>query len=124
MLRLQLQMEFAPESIDEVTGVLRSLAGPVRAEPGCSSTRLVQDADSSGGLAWVEEWRSEEAFEMHLRGASFRRILAVMDLAARAPKVEIDEVSSRRGFEFVEEVLGLCRAEIKVGAFSTETPVD
>ena len=124
MLRLRLHMEFAPEAIGEAAAVLRSLTGPVRAEPGCSETRLVRDADNRCALTWVEEWRSEEMFEIHLRGAEFRRILAVMDLAARTPKVEIDEVSSRRGFELVEEILGLCRQDGQRGAASKETPVE
>ena len=45
-------------------------------------------------------------FERHLRAAAFRRILAVIELAARRPVVEIDDVASRRGFELVEEILG------------------
>ena len=60
---------------------------------------------------WVEEWRGVEDFEQHLRGAAFRRILAVIELADRPPVVEIDDVTSRRGFELVEEILGLTSAE-------------
>lgn len=105
MLRLRLQMEFAPAAVNEAAGVLRSLTGPVRSEPGCSATRLVRNADEGHTLTWVEEWRNEEAFERHLHVKTFRRILAVMELAAAPPVVEIDNVSSRRGFDLVEEIL-------------------
>lgn len=123
MLRLRMRMEFVPESFEEAAGVLRSLAGPVRSEPGCSATRLVRDADTNEALTWVEEWRSVEAFEQHLRAGSFRRILAVMDLASRTPQVEIDQVSSRRGFDLVEDILGRYLLERKNGATSTQGPV-
>ena len=118
MLRLRLHMEFASGSVDEAAGVLRSLAGPVRSEPGCTATQLVRDADSLCTLTWVEEWRSVEAFQRHLRAMAFRRILSVMELAVREPEVEIDHVSSRRGFEFVEEILGKERTQRGMGVES------
>ena len=106
MLTLRLHMEFTPLTCDEAAAVLRSLVGPVRSESGCSATRLLWDAEDGCGLTWVEEWRSIEDFERHLRETAFRRILAVIELAARPPVVEIDDVGSRRGFDLVEEILG------------------
>lgn len=43
--------------------------------------------------------------------AAVLRILAVIELAAGPPAVEIDDVTSRRGFELVEEILGSAPAE-------------
>ena len=111
MLTFRLHMKFTPHTCDEAAAALRSLVGPVRSERGCCATRLMRDTDDGRGLTWVEEWRSVEEFERHLRGAAFRRILAVIELAAVPPVVEIDDVASRRGFELVEEVLGQNPAE-------------
>ena len=111
MLTFRLRMEFAPQTCDEAAAVLRCLVGPVRAEPGCCATRLLRGTEDCCGLTWVEEWQSVEDFERHLRAAAFRRILAVIELAAGPPVVEIDEVCSRRGFELVEEILGLTQEE-------------
>jgi quinol monooxygenase YgiN len=104
MLRFALRLEFEPSEVDEATQTLRSLIGPVRAEPGCSSTRLLTDMDGSGIVTWTEEWRGWEAFERHLEAKTFRRMVAVMELAVRAPTVEIDEVTERHGFELVEKI--------------------
>ncbi len=109
MLRFRVRMEFSPQAWDEAAGVLRSLVGPVRAEPGCSATRLLRGMDDRCTLTWVEEWRGAEDFEQHLRSMAFRRMIAVMELAAGKPVVEIDDVASRRGFDLVAEILG--RAE-------------
>jgi len=111
MLTFRLHMEFDTAACGEATAVLRSLIGPVRAEPGCRATRLLSDAADPCRLTWVEDWRSVADFERHLRGEAFRRILAVMELATSRPEVEIDDVASRRGFELVEEILGLVGAE-------------
>jgi len=105
MLTLRLYMEFTPQTRDQAAAVLRSLVGPVRSEAGCSATRLTRDTEDGCGLIWVEEWRSAEDFERHLRAEAFRQILAVIELAARPPEVEIDDINSRRGFELIEEML-------------------
>lgn len=104
MLRFSLRLEFDPCVSNEATQTFRSLVGPVRAEPGCSSTRLLTDMDGSGVMTWTEEWRDWESFERHIEAKTFRRLVAAMELAVRAPTVEIDEVSERHGFEIVEKL--------------------
>jgi len=105
MLTFRLHMEFAPHTCDEASAVLRSLAGPVRAEPGCSATRVLRDTEDGCKLTWVEEWCSDEDFERHLRASAFRQIVAVIEMATGPPVVEIDDVTSRRGFDLIEEIL-------------------
>ena len=115
MLKLTLRLDIEPRSFDEAAQVLRSLVGTVRAEPGCCATRLLQGLDAAASVTFVEEWRSRDDLQRHLRSPAFRKVLAVMELAARAPNVEIDDVSSRRGFDLVEELLGHNRPEPKGG---------
>ena len=111
MLTFRLHMEFAPEGVEEAAAALRSLVGPVRSEKGCSATRLLRDTEDDGKLTWVEEWCNDMDFERHLRAPAFRQIVAVIELAAGPPVVEIDDVTSRRGFELVEEILGQTPAQ-------------
>jgi quinol monooxygenase YgiN len=104
MLRFRLALDFDQRGLNQGTQTLRSLVGPVRAEPGCCATRLMTDMNDGYAVTWVEEWGSWEDFERHILAPTFRRIVAVMELAAQRPSVEIDEVSERHGFEMVEEV--------------------
>lgn len=116
MLTFRLHMKFTSQTSEQAAAVLRSLVGPVRAEHGCSATRLLSDTEEGSELTWVEEWHGVDDFERHLRAPTFRKILAVIELAAGPPAVEIDDVTSRRGFELVEEILGVppaTNAEIK-----------
>ena len=106
MLTFRLHMNFAPQAMDEAGATLRSLVGPVRAEQGCCATRVQRGSGESVELTWVSEWRTAEDFEKHLRAPAFRQILAVIEMADGPPKVEIDDVNSRRGFELIEEILG------------------
>ena len=104
MLRFRLRLDFDQRGLNEASQTLRSLLGPVRAEPGCTATHLLNDMNDGYAVTWVEEWNGWEDFERHLHAASFRRIVAVMELAAKEPSVEIDEVTNRHGFEMVEQV--------------------
>jgi len=110
MLKLRLRMNFAPQAHEEASAVLRSLVGPVRAEPGCCGTGLLTNVEEERTLTWIEEWRSAEDFEQHLQTPAFRKILAVMELASVPPVMEIDDVSSCRGFDMVEEILSRVRS--------------
>lgn len=110
MLAFRLHMEFSEDSCHEAASVLRSLVGPVRADQGCRSTRLLHGSGAECRLTWIEEWASIEDFERRIRSPGFRRILAVIELACAPPDVEIDDVGSRRGFELVEEILGVAPA--------------
>ena len=104
MLRFRLRLELSPSGRDEASQTLRSLVGPVRAEPGCSATCFLRDDNDERAVVWVEEWRGREDFERHLHAPTFRKIVAVMELSVRTPSVDIDEVAHRHGFEMVEEV--------------------
>jgi quinol monooxygenase YgiN len=106
MLRFELHMEFAPHQCDQSAAVLRSLVGPVRSEPGCHATRFLRSDGEPTKMTWVEEWRTEDDFERRLRSQTFRRLLAVIELAVNKPVVEIDRVAWRRQFDLVEEMLG------------------
>jgi quinol monooxygenase YgiN len=99
-------MLFTDTHREEALRVLRGLLGPVRSHPGCLATRLTQDVGDQRILTWVDHWRRREDHERHVRSDAFRRLLAVMDLAAEPPTFEVGEVRHRRGFELVEELLG------------------
>lgn len=91
---------------DEGVAVLRSLIGPVRSQPGCSCTELMRDIRDDHVVTWVSRWRTHADLERHLRSGHFRRILAILDLAAEPPGVEFVIGSGVRGLDLVEEVLG------------------
>ena len=110
MMRFRIRMTFSRRKIDEAAVVLRSLVGPIRAENGCAVTRLLRDLDEEQTLTFIEEWRDVKSIHHHLRGMNFRTLLEVIEMAERAPTIEIDQVASRRGFDVVEEVLGIGRS--------------
>jgi quinol monooxygenase YgiN len=104
-MTVRLRVELPPQAYPEACRTLRSLLGPIRAQPGCSATRLLRDLDGERSLTFVEEWRERVDFEGHLHSSAFRKLVAVLEQGVAAPEVEIDEISSRLGVELVERIL-------------------
>ena len=91
---------------EDALRVLGSLVGPVRSQPGCTGTDLMTDARDDRSLVWMSRWRARPDLERHLRSGHFRRILAVLDLAAEAPQVSFECGDEVRGIDLIAEVLG------------------
>ena len=106
MITCTLRMAFAHAPRDQALQVLRSLKGPVRSQPGCAQTLLMQDVHDDSVITWVSRWRSRDALDHHLRSTHFRRLMAVMELAAEAPHVAFEECSELRGLDLIHEVIG------------------
>ena len=119
MVTLKVRIAAAPARVDEVTAALVSLVGPVRAQPGCSATRVLNILDEDNAVTFEEEWRSQADLEQHFRTPAFRTLLATMELASRQPTFEVDLLDRRLGFEFVEGVLGVPEGEAVGGRRET-----
>ncbi len=106
MVTLRVRIVVPPAHRSEAAAALLSLVGPVRSQPGCTATRVLQAIDEDGTVAFEAEWRTQPDLERHFATPAFRTLLATMELASRRPEFEVDVVDGRVGFELVEAVLG------------------
>ncbi len=87
-----------------VLDVLRSIQGPVSAQPGCVGCHIYEEEDPEQAVILVERWESEADLEEHIRSEAYRRILNSIELSGRPPEVRFDYVSSSKGLELVERL--------------------
>jgi quinol monooxygenase YgiN len=106
MITCTLRMNFGSENRTGALQVLRSLKGPVRSQSGCTQTLLMSDVQDSSVLTWISRWRNRETLDRHLKSNHFRRILAVMELAADPPQIEFESGCELWGLDLIDEVLG------------------
>jgi quinol monooxygenase YgiN len=92
----------APHRRAEVLEVLRSVQGPVLAQPGCAACRIYEEQGPEETIVLVERWESQAALEAHLRSESYRRILGAIELSGGPPEVCFDYVSASEGMELIE----------------------
>jgi quinol monooxygenase YgiN len=106
MITCILRMRFDVGPREEAIQVLRTLVGPVRSQPGCTHTLLMLDVQDDAVITWVSGWKDRSSLDRHLLSTHFRRILAVMELAAERPGIAFECGSEIRSIDLIHEVIG------------------
>jgi quinol monooxygenase YgiN len=88
----------------EVLQILRSIQGPVAAQPGCGSCRIYEEEGPEAAIVLLEQWESKAALEAHLRSDAYRRILGALELSSAPPEVRFDSVTESEGMELIERI--------------------
>jgi quinol monooxygenase YgiN len=83
----------------DVLDVLRSVQGPVRAQPGCLSCHIYEELGPEQAVILAERWRSRPDFEEHLRSEAYRRILGAIELSGAPPEIRFETVAASDGLE-------------------------
>jgi quinol monooxygenase YgiN len=91
-----------PNRRPEVLEILRSIQGPILAQPGCTACHIYEEEGPEPAVAFVERWESREALEAHLRSEMYRRVLGALELSGGRPDICFEEVSASEGMELIE----------------------
>ena len=109
MINALLRIPVSEENRASITRLFRSLIEPIQSETGCISCRLYREPKNPDVLTWVEEWRTREDLDRHLRSQRFTKILAALDMADAEPEVRFDTVAETAGMQLIEEARGSSR---------------
>ena len=104
MVIMTLRLTVPPEKTVEAIEIIKSMTGPISAEPDCKQVSLYSDINNDDALMLVEEWGSQKALQEHIRSDDFRIVLEVMELSVRAPEICFNTISERAGFDLVERM--------------------
>jgi len=100
-----LNMIVRPEGRRDLLETMRSMLEPARVERGCLSYRLYEDVENRNAFVLVEEWKTQQDLERHIRTDNQRQLLALMDLLSEQPELRFNTVSSTAGMDLIEDVL-------------------
>lgn len=99
-----LRMIVRPERRSDLLETIRGMLEPVRVERGCLSYRLYEDVEDRNTFVLVEEWKTQQDLENHIRTDNQRRLLELMDLLIEQPELRFNTVSHTAGMELIEDV--------------------
>jgi len=105
MILATLRMNVRPERRGDLLETMRGMLEPVRVERGCLSYRLYEDVEDRNTLVLVEEWKTQNDLESHIRTDNHRRLMALMDLLNKQPEMQFNTVSHTAGIDLIEDVL-------------------
>ena len=92
----------SPNQRREVLEILRSVQGPVLAEPGCLACDVYEEQGHEKAVVLLERFETQEALEAHLRSEMYRRILGAIELSGGPPDIRFEQVTASEGVERIE----------------------
>ena len=105
MVNLMLRIVSSSGMGSGIANGLSTVVGPARSIPGCISFRIYSDKDDPDVVLLLSQWRSEDQLNKYIRTPDFRRILAMMETASKAPDLTVQHISWTKGLDYVREVL-------------------
>ena len=107
MIHVSLKVQLPAKRREEALRIVNSLLGPTSAAPGCANCGFYTDAQDENILCYVEDWRTEEDLQRHIRSDDYRKFLALIDLSGEPPELEFHIVSETFGIEYLSRVRSL-----------------
>jgi len=92
MIIVTLRMTVRPDKRHNFMESIRGMLEPTRVERGCISYRLYEDIENKNTFYLVEEWKTRDDFEKHVRTDNYRRLLALMDLLSEPYELRFSTV--------------------------------
>ena len=107
MISSTIRITASENSNGEILRVLRSLIEPTRVETGCISCGLYKDLHDPSVIVWVEEWKTQDDLERHLRSRQYKKILAAFDMSNSQPEMQFNTVVETKGMQLIADARGL-----------------
>lgn len=99
MILFFIKMSVLPEKQKELLQTLEAILERVRKETGCVKANLYQNMENDRDFMLIEEWRSQEDLENHIRSDSFSVLLGTNSLLDQTAVIESHAVSRSLGME-------------------------
>ena len=109
MILASLIMDFAPDKVDEVLQILRSIVESTRVQAGCVFCSVYQDIETENQIFFVQKWKSDEDLQRHLGSEEYQKVLMVLEMALKHPEIRFDIISSCTGIETIEKARSQAR---------------
>jgi len=105
MIHATIRMTLPVQKVEEVVGILSSVAERTRFKPGCVSCRVYHDTQEKQVIMFDEVWRTQEDLDSHLRSADYRNVLLVVEMADEKPEITFNPLSDSSGVETIEKAI-------------------
>ena len=87
-----------------IIDVLETMKVAIANLPDCLECIIAVEAGGNGQVCYMEQWRSREALDRHLRSPLYGRVLEAMELSRTKPEMAFYKVSKLGGLELVGKV--------------------
>ena len=106
MIVVRVIMNVLPEKQKEVMQTLLSMIETAGKEKGCLGYDVFRDIDGKTVFNLIEEWKTREDLDRHIRSERFSVLLGTKSLLAKPLEMKIHTVSYSEGVEVVKVLRG------------------
>jgi len=106
MIVVRIIMNVLPEKQKEVMQTLLSMIETAGKEKGCLSYDVFRDIDGKTVFNLIEEWKTREDMDSHIRSERFSVLLGTKSLLTKPLEIKIHTVSRTEGAEAVNALRG------------------
>jgi len=103
LIEATIQMKVIPKKRFELLQTLRSMIEEIRKEKGCMDCFFYQDVDNENIFIVIEEWKTQEELDSHLKSDMFSALIGMKSLLIEAPNINIKVISYTAGIEAVKK---------------------
>jgi quinol monooxygenase YgiN len=104
MVIFTLHLKVAPNDRINIMKTIHPIIGSTSVRKGCLHCGLYSNSQNDDELILLENWKSQQDMEKHIRSDDFRKILTVMEAAKKKPEISFITVESTAGLELVEKI--------------------
>ncbi len=101
MIIVTLRMTVRPGRRNDLAETIRGMLEPTRVERGCISYCLYEDIENKNTFTLVEEWKTRDDLEKHVRTDNYRRLLDLMDLLSEPYELRFSTESQTAEMELM-----------------------
>ena len=112
MLIVTLRMTVRPDKRQDFKESIRGMLEPTRVERGCISYCLYEDIENKNTFTLLEEWKTRDDLEKHVRTDNYRRLLALMDFLSEPYELRFSTVSQTAEMDLMLELAHKKRKEL------------
>jgi quinol monooxygenase YgiN len=106
MILVRIIMDVLPEKQKEVMQTLLSMIDTAGKEKGCLSCEVFCDIDGKTVFNLIEEWKTREDLDRHIRSERFSVLLGTKSLLAKPLGIRLHTISHTEGEEVVNDLRG------------------
>jgi quinol monooxygenase YgiN len=101
MIDATIKITVPPEKRKEVLQTFKEILGPIRREQGCVSCNCYVDVEAENIIFFMEEWKTSDDLDTHLRSVHFGVLIGAMKLLNKDPEIRFNTIASTSGAEAI-----------------------
>jgi quinol monooxygenase YgiN len=102
MIDATIKMTVPAEKRKEVLQTVKAILGPIRHEQGCISCNCYVDVEDESVFFFMEEWKTRDDLDDHLRSDRFGVLIGAMSLLKEEPDIRFNTLASIAGAEGIK----------------------